>query len=146
MAVNGWCPWRDVFIFMIKEMRPRSRPSSPSPAPGRPRRRRASPGGKLGDAQTPKGDEAWMYTVTGKKVSRAVTGVDKLGRLRLFQRDDVWKHLAFNKHVHSGYRQALTPAQCLRSMFQIHNETGNIWSHFSVIFFFLYRLAFLKVL
>jgi len=29
--------------------------------------------------------------------------------------------------------------QCLRSMFQIHNETGNIWSHFSILFFFLHR-------
>jgi predicted membrane channel-forming protein YqfA (hemolysin III family) len=83
--------------------------------------------------------QQWSYTVAGRRVPRSVTGVDKDGRLLLYGREEVWKHLAFNKYVHHGYRMALTPGQCLRSMLQLHNETGNIWSHFSVIFFFLFR-------
>ena len=44
--------------------------------------RQASPAGRRGNAPAPPSDDAWMYTVTGKRVSGAVRGVDKLGRLR----------------------------------------------------------------
>lgn len=32
-------------------------------------------------------------------------------------------------HINRGYRIGLSFRQCLRSMFQIHNETVNVWSH-----------------
>ena len=41
-----------------------------------------------------------------------------------------------------GYRVNLSPAECLRSIFQLHNETFNIWSHligfiiFTSLFFY----------
>ena len=113
---------------------------SRSSSPGRVGRKRAVRGASefegVGGAS---GHERWEYTVTGKRVPKTVRGVQADGRLRLYGREEVWTHLAFNKYVKTGYRMALTPAQCLRSVLQIHNETGNIWSHFSVIFFFIFR-------
>lgn len=38
-----------------------------------------------------------------------------------FQRD--------NKYIHKYYRTGYTVRRSLRSLFQLHNETGNIWSH-----------------
>jgi predicted membrane channel-forming protein YqfA (hemolysin III family) len=34
-----------------------------------------------------------------------------------------------NMHLQIGYRGVLTPAQCMRSLFQLHNESCNIYSH-----------------
>lgn len=49
------------------------------------------------------------------------------GRLLAF--DDAPRVLQFNRYIRSSYRAGLTPAACLRSVFQLHNETGAIWSH-----------------
>ena len=38
-------------------------------------------------------------------------------------------HWAHRPHVAQGYRRNLTAAQCLCSLFTLHNETGNIWTH-----------------
>ncbi|XP_043959190.1 progestin and adipoQ receptor family member 4 isoform X2 [Gambusia affinis] len=38
-------------------------------------------------------------------------------------------HLQFNKYVLTGYRPVSTTPDCLRSLFYIHNELGNIYSH-----------------
>ena len=38
--------------------------------------------------------------------------------------------LIYNESVHTGYRQwDVSVGAALRSLFQIHNETGNIWTH-----------------
>uniref|UniRef100_A0A6B2LCN1 Uncharacterized protein n=1 Tax=Arcella intermedia TaxID=1963864 RepID=A0A6B2LCN1_9EUKA len=37
--------------------------------------------------------------------------------------------LTFNPFILTGYRQNLSMKDCLRSVFCIHNETGNIWTH-----------------
>merc|ERR550534_2269595 len=42
--------------------------------------------------------------------------------------------------ITSGYRQPLCYAGCLRSVFQIHNETVNIWTHLLGFVFFLWLL------
>ncbi|KAJ1494637.1 hypothetical protein T484DRAFT_1926888 [Baffinella frigidus] len=52
--------------------------------------------------------------------------------------EDVPSQLAFNKFVLKGYRMKLTPAQCLWSMFRLHNETINIWSHTLPILYFVW--------
>lgn len=39
-------------------------------------------------------------------------------------------HLQSNPHIHSGYRMNhKSPADVLKSIFSLHNETLNIWSH-----------------
>ncbi|XP_001920113.1 progestin and adipoQ receptor family member 4 [Danio rerio] len=38
-------------------------------------------------------------------------------------------HLQFNKYVHTGYRPISTCRECLRSLFYLHNEFGNIYTH-----------------
>ena len=42
-------------------------------------------------------------------------------------------------HIQRGYRIGLSASQCVRSMFQIHNETVNVWSHLGggMLFIFL---------
>ncbi|XP_067226155.1 progestin and adipoQ receptor family member 4 isoform X3 [Chanodichthys erythropterus] len=38
-------------------------------------------------------------------------------------------HLQFNKYVLTGYRPISTYRDCLRSLFYLHNEFGNIYTH-----------------
>ncbi|XP_028825816.1 progestin and adipoQ receptor family member 4 [Denticeps clupeoides] len=38
-------------------------------------------------------------------------------------------HLQFNRYVLSGYRPVSTFQECLRSLFYVHNESGNIYTH-----------------
>jgi len=48
--------------------------------------------------------------------------------------------------IHSGYRVGYTAKACLKSLFQIHNETVNVWSHLIGGLFLLYlstQLVFL---
>lgn len=39
------------------------------------------------------------------------------------------EHLRFNPFVRGGYRPACSGGGCLRSLFYLHNELGNIYSH-----------------
>ncbi|XP_049916301.1 progestin and adipoQ receptor family member 4 isoform X2 [Epinephelus moara] len=39
------------------------------------------------------------------------------------------QHLQFNKYVLTGYRPVSTAHECLRSLFYMHNELGNIYTH-----------------
>jgi hypothetical protein len=34
-----------------------------------------------------------------------------------------------NNYIQKGYRKEMTLAESMRSMFQLHNETANIYSH-----------------
>ncbi|XP_040829424.1 progestin and adipoQ receptor family member 4 isoform X2 [Ochotona curzoniae] len=43
-------------------------------------------------------------------------------------------HLQFNKFVLTGYRPASSGSDCLRSLFYLHNELGNIYTHGSVLY------------
>ncbi|ORC90330.1 adiponectin receptor protein 1 [Trypanosoma theileri] len=49
--------------------------------------------------------------------------------LPLYMIDQVPKHLADNKYIISGYRFDYTTRMCFRSIFSLHNETFNIWTH-----------------
>ncbi|EKX48512.1 hypothetical protein GUITHDRAFT_105658 [Guillardia theta CCMP2712] len=62
-------------------------------------------------------------------------------QLLLVAAKEVDPHLAFNKYILHGYRHKLTPMQCILSVFQIHNETGNIWTHMLPIAFFVSHLV-----
>uniref|UniRef100_UPI0037E7F3B4 progestin and adipoQ receptor family member 4a isoform X2 n=1 Tax=Semicossyphus pulcher TaxID=241346 RepID=UPI0037E7F3B4 len=43
-------------------------------------------------------------------------------------------HLQFNKYVLTGYRPISSVQDCIRSLFYLHNELGNIYTHGSVLY------------
>jgi len=47
-------------------------------------------------------------------------------------------------HINRGYRIGLSFRQCLRSMFQIHNETVNVWSHVLGSMLFIWLMFHVK--
>ena len=47
-------------------------------------------------------------------------------------------------HVKRGYRLGLSFTQCLRSMFQLHNETVNVWSHLFGAMLFVSLVFYVK--
>ncbi|KAI6229126.1 Progestin and AdipoQ Receptor family [Aphelenchoides fujianensis] len=50
--------------------------------------------------------------------------------LRLLHRDELPRSLWINEHIHTAYRPTkMTFGLCIRSAFQLNNETINIWSH-----------------
>ena len=50
-------------------------------------------------------------------------------RLQLLQWKDMPRHLQFNPYIYSGYRPLMSVWGCLNSMFYLHNETINIFTH-----------------
>eukprot|EP01126_Amoeba_proteus_P027220 TRINITY_DN2702_c0_g1_i1.p1 TRINITY_DN2702_c0_g1~~TRINITY_DN2702_c0_g1_i1.p1 ORF type:complete len:293 (-),score=16.84 TRINITY_DN2702_c0_g1_i1:81-959(-) len=52
-----------------------------------------------------------------------------------------------NPYLTTGYRKQLSPRGCLKSVFQLHNETVNIWTHLvpslGVLCFGVYLLIFI---
>uniref|UniRef100_A0A3Q2Y907 Progestin and adipoQ receptor family member 4 n=1 Tax=Hippocampus comes TaxID=109280 RepID=A0A3Q2Y907_HIPCM len=50
-------------------------------------------------------------------------------RPRLLDFTKTPSHLQFNKYVLTGYRPVSTAHECVRSLFYMHNELGNIYSH-----------------
>jgi adiponectin receptor len=61
-----------------------------------------------------------------------------LGSKRLLLIEELPKDRQENQYVLSGYRFYRNSKDCLRSLFSLHNETMNIWSHLLGFFFFLY--------
>jgi len=57
---------------------------------------------------------------------------------RLRHWHEVPEYMQFNEFIRSGYRANFSWEMCLKSLFQMHNETGNIWSHLlgALLFFF----------
>ncbi|MEQ2197615.1 hypothetical protein XENOCAPTIV_000950 [Xenoophorus captivus] len=51
-------------------------------------------------------------------------------------------HLQFNKYVLTGYRPVSTAGECLRSLFYMHNELGNIYTHGIPFLLFLVLLPY----
>ena len=61
--------------------------------------------------------------------------------LRLYKREDSNPWITY-EHISSGYRQQLTFYDALRSIFQLHNETRNVWTHLLGFLLFLYFLPY----
>ena len=61
--------------------------------------------------------------------------------LRLYKREDSNPWITY-EHISSGYRQQLTFYDALRSIFQLHNETWNVWTHLLGFLLFLYFLPY----
>lgn len=49
--------------------------------------------------------------------------------VNLLHWDDMPKHLQFNPYITNGYRPLLSAWGCLNSIFYLHNETINIFTH-----------------
>jgi adiponectin receptor len=47
-------------------------------------------------------------------------------------------YLKWNPYITTGYRCDLTLKQCLLSFFSLHNETGNVWTHFLAAIYFVW--------
>jgi adiponectin receptor len=61
-----------------------------------------------------------------------------LGSKRLLLIEELPKDRQENQYVLSGYRFYRSTKDCLKSLFKLHNETMNIWSHLLGFFFFSY--------
>lgn len=63
---------------------------------------------------------------------------------KLYTFNELPPHLRDNQFILTHYRAHYTSAECVRSLFEIHNELGNIWTH--VIGFFIFLALTLWVL
>ncbi|KAF9577900.1 hypothetical protein BGW38_006605 [Lunasporangiospora selenospora] len=62
----------------------------------------------------------------------ALAGAKRL--LRFEELPEQWQE---NKYIFSGYRFLSSKTQCFQSIFYVHNESGNIWTHLLGFFYFL---------
>ncbi|CAB4390142.1 unnamed protein product [Rhizophagus irregularis] len=67
----------------------------------------------------------------------AISIAAKLGAYRLLHFEELPKEWQENPYIRSGYRFLSTKKQCLQSIFWLHNETCNIWTHLLGFVFFL---------
>lgn len=67
----------------------------------------------------------------------AISAAAKLGSCRLLYFDELPIEWQENPYIRSGYRFLATKKQCLQSIFWLHNETCNIWTHLLGFVFFL---------
>jgi adiponectin receptor len=76
----------------------------------------------------------WHYVSTLRERARAEereayerTETVDPWRLRRIEEVPAW--MAANPYILSGYRLNYSFWMCLRSLFMVHNETGNVWTH-----------------
>ncbi|RNF26881.1 adiponectin receptor protein 1 [Trypanosoma conorhini] len=97
-----------------------------------------------------RGAEVRNTETTNKKEGvGSSTGMRKSSvSLPLYSRDDlcVPQHLKGNPYIITGYRACYTTRMCLRSLFALHNETLNVWSHgVGFIVFWVLTILFFSV-
>lgn len=61
-------------------------------------------------------------------------------RRRLVSWEQVPAWLQFNRYIRTGYRQQLDALPAFWTLFSVHNESINVWSHLLPVFGFLYLL------
>jgi len=54
----------------------------------------------------------------------------------LYKYDDLPHYFQYNSYIVTGYRKHLSIPGCLRSLFRLHNETGNVWTHLLALLYF----------
>lgn len=74
------------------------------------------------------------YTLDRLDCHRRAAIAGAKGQLRFEELPEQWQH---NKYILSGYRFLSSNYECFRSIFYIHNESGNIWTHLVGFFYFL---------
>lgn len=70
--------------------------------------------------------------------NNTMASTDAFDPWQLRDYDDVPSWLQTNAFIRSGYRLNYSFAMCLRSVFMVHNETGNVWTHLVGLVLFLY--------
>ncbi|TDH72396.1 hypothetical protein CCR75_002756 [Bremia lactucae] len=67
------------------------------------------------------------------------------GKLQTFERlhAEGFAYLADNSYIRSGYRLHYSARDCFLSLFELHNETLNVWTHMVGSFIFLTLMAYL---
>lgn len=61
-------------------------------------------------------------------------------RMTLLSYDKMPEWLQYNRYVRVGYRPLTTPQEALMSLFSLHNETANVWTHCVPMWGFLWFL------
>lgn len=82
-------------------------------------------------------DEIQRGTQEATKRVAAIRHAVQSASTRLLEYSELPYEWQNNPYVLTGYRFYESPVQCLISAFQIHNETGNIWTHLAGFFFLL---------
>ncbi|KFH66709.1 hypothetical protein MVEG_07234 [Podila verticillata NRRL 6337] len=74
----------------------------------------------------------YAFDTLGAHRRAALAGAKRL--LRFEELPEQWQE---NKYIFSGYRFLSSKTQCFKSIFYVHNESGNIWTHLLGFFYFL---------
>ncbi|KAG7387169.1 Adiponectin receptor protein 2 [Phytophthora boehmeriae] len=71
----------------------------------------------------------------------------KLSKLHTFERlhAEGFAYLADNSYIRSGYRLHYSARECFQSLFELHNETLNVWTHMVGSFIFLMLMVYLAL-
>lgn len=94
-------------------------------------------------------DEMGIRKVTRKPKSfseESKTRVSKWGTSKLLNKDEIPLWMSDNPYIYTGFRSIqYSYLGCVRSLFYIHNETGNIMSHLvaTLTFVFIWVVSFL---
>lgn len=92
-----------------------------------------SAGSKVAHAVADKAD-----VLAEKSAAVVHTAMDKLKRWKPQNFVHLPEWMKDNEHLHFGHRPELqSAAECFKSIFRIHTETGNIWTHMIGFFAFL---------
>ncbi|ETV78429.1 hypothetical protein H257_07972 [Aphanomyces astaci] len=82
-------------------------------------------------------------------LTRQDSTATKVKKLEAFHRlnDEGFGYLGDNTYIHHGYRLHYTMKECVVSLFEVHNETLNVWTHMvgSLIFMSLLVLLYMQV-
>lgn len=77
-----------------------------------------------------------MLSFVKKKTENSDDDSDNTGEwkmhtnnVNLLHWNDMPRHLQFNPYITNGYRPLLSARGCLNSIFYLHNETVNIFTH-----------------
>ena len=75
------------------------------------------------------GVQSLFYLFGGVILTVVVVTMAFLNGPRLLDWANSPPHLQFNKYVLTGYRPISSVQDCIRSLFYLHNELGNIYTH-----------------
>lgn len=62
-----------------------------------------------------------------RRKGKAAAATGKVSKL--YQWDDLPEYLRDNEYIYTGYRAETGFRGSLRSLFTLHNESGNVWTH-----------------
>lgn len=70
-----------------------------------------------------------IFYLFGGVILTLLIGMAFLNGPRLLDWANSPPHLQFNRYVLTGYRPISSVQDCIRSLFYLHNELGNIYTH-----------------